>query len=315
MSEWQSLGGVFTSQPHVVTWGEDQFKDTRWMVVAVGTDQAFWYKESLTVSDSPWASLGGIVMSPPHIVKSGDSSLDVFAVGVKSDLLHWRFENGTWVTVGESLGGILTSAPHAVMFGEENDELIVFALGTDRAVWFRRFSNGIWSPWDTLGRIFSSAPRAVTWRQENLAVFALGPDHAVWVWMDTGWTSLGGEFTSPPCAVATPNYIHVFTSDTKSALQYRRWDGTNWSDWRSFGGILMSPPEAIASTDVVDDVVQVYTVGTDSAIWYMSVVLDQPSIWQSLGGVFTLSPQGVTNLDNFIAVGLQADHAAGISIT
>ena len=77
----------------------------------------------------------------------------------------------------------------------------------------------------------------------------------------------------------------------------------------------MSPPEAIASTDVVDDVVQVYTVGTDSAIWYMSVVLDQPSIWQSLGGVFTLSPQGVTNLDNFIAVGLQADHTAGISIT
>jgi hypothetical protein len=120
-------------------------------------------------------SLWGVVMSPPRAVRSGELSVDVFAVGAQSELLHWQFRNGAWTswpivgTVGgavamashgvatalhrnwESLGGILISPPHAVMFGELNDTILVFALGTDHALWTKASVNGSWRPWDTLG--------------------------------------------------------------------------------------------------------------------------------------------------------------------
>ncbi len=127
---------------------------------------------------------GGVVMSRPRAVRSGELSVDVFAVGAHSELLHWQFRNGAWTSwpiVGpvdgavamashgvptalhrnwESLGGILTSPPHAVMFGELNDTILVFALGTDHALWTKAFVNG--SDWHSLGGAFSSAPYAVT---------------------------------------------------------------------------------------------------------------------------------------------------------
>ena len=107
---------------------------------------------------------GGVVMSRPRAVRSGELSVDVFAVGAHSELLHWQFRNGAWTSwpiVGpvdgavamashgvptalhrnwESLGGILTSPPHAVMFGELNDTILVFALGTDHALWTKAFA-------------------------------------------------------------------------------------------------------------------------------------------------------------------------------
>jgi hypothetical protein len=339
MSDWQSLGGVFTSPPHIVCWGQ---ANRQAFVFAVGTDQALWYRHfDGVVTWSAWQSLGGVVMSPPYAVKSGDSSVDVFAVGANSELLHWHFQDPKWtewpivetahgsverrdphrINVGlyqnwESLGGILVSPPHAVMFGELNNVLSVFALGTDHAVWFRELVNGSWKAWDTLpGPTLTSSPHAVTWQQETLLVFALGTDEAVWCWTNTGWTSLGGTFSSPPFAVSTPQHVHVFATGTQSQLRHRRWTGSQWDDWESFGGILLSPPQAVNVGDEVVEVVTVYTVGTDSAAWKVGVFNDGPSAWQSLGGVLTSSPHAAftENLLTFV-VGLQADHGVWLLV-
>jgi len=292
---------------------------------------------------SEWQSLGGVVMSPPFAIQSGPSSVDVFAVGALSELLHWHFQDSKWTEwpvvsttkgafepqvvhrppgVGlfqnwESLGGILMSPPHAVMFGELNDVLIVFALGTDRAVWFRRFQNGSWNAWDTLGHTLISKPHAVTWQRETLAVFALGTDSALWWWDNTGWASLGGTFTSQPFAVSTPKHVHVLAIGTKSDLQHRRWNGSHWDNWESLGGILMSPPTAVDMRPMagpVEDVL-VYTVGADSAAWKISLVNDGFSIWESLGGVLTSSPRAAftENILSFV-VGLLADHTVGFLV-
>jgi hypothetical protein len=341
MGSFQSVGGEFSSPPEIVPWGaNDEFL----FAFAIGTDQALWFAtldgftfEGATGTWSGWQSLGGVVMSPPRAVRSGESSVDVFAVGPSSQLLHWEFRNNAWTQWPidvvfedqaitpwqhgiispfyrnwESLGGILMSPPHAVMFGSLNDIITVWAVGTDHALWTRAFVNGTWRPWDTLGHVLSSPPHAVTWQSETFAVFALGTDSAIWYTMGAGWQSLGGTFSSAPFAVATHKHIHVFAADAQSALQHRAWDGSTWSNWESLGGILMSSPTANAFEH--NDLVHVFALGTDSAVWRRRWVGDSWSDWHSLGGLVTSAPSTVTRLPDpaFPArdlVALGADHA------
>ena len=341
MSEWQSLGGVFTSPPHIVSFGQ---ANKQAFVFAVGTDQALWYRHFDGITTwSPWQSLGGVLTSPPFSIQSGQSSVDVFAVGALSELLHWHFQDTKWTEWAdtpphkeafateavltplhgrpffrywESLGGILISPPHATMFGELNNILVVFALGTDHAVWFRRFQGGSWSAWDTIGRTLISKPHAVTWQHETLAVFALGTDSAIWWWNNVGWASLGGTFISQPFAVATPEHVHGFAIGTNSDLQHRQWNGTTWTNWESFGGILFSPPTAVdmEPTPGPVEAVIIRTVGADSAGWTMSLV-GGPSIWQSMGGVLLSSPHS-TLTEHFLSfsVALLSDHTVGFFV-
>jgi len=336
MSFFQS---IFTSPPEIVSWGQN---DINLFAFAVGTDQALWYAQldrfavvGTTNSWSEWRSLGGVVMSPPRAVRSGELSVEVFAVGAHSELLHWQFHNGAWtswpiihvptdgtVTMAahvvhpkphrnwESLGGILTSPPHGVMFGELNDMILVFARGTDHALWTRGFVNGSWRDWDTLGHRLSSAPHAVTWRRETFAVFALGTDSAIWFTMGSEWHSLGGPFSSSPYAVTTFNHIHVFAADTERALKHRSWNGNSWSSWESLGGILMSPPTANSFQN--NELLNVYALGTDSAIWRRRLVGASWSAWDSLGGPVISPPSTVARLPDNVPtrdlLALNTDH-------
>lgn len=227
--------------------------------LGVGTDQALWFAtldgftfEGAQGAWSGWQSLGGVAMSPPSAVRSGESAVDVFAVGPRSELLHWEFPNGAWTRWPvrivfedqattpeqnvvfpeiyqnwESLGGIVMAPPHAVMFGELNDIIVVCAVGTDHALWTKSSVHGSWQDWTSLGHVLSSPRHAVTRQGETLAVFALGVDSAIWYTMGAAWQSLGGTFSSAPYAVATNKHIHVFAADKNSALQHRTWDGNS----------------------------------------------------------------------------------------
>ncbi len=324
-------GGVFSSGPELAPWGpSDQFL----FAFAVGTDQALWYAslDGFTSDvDTPatwsgWRSLGGVVMSPPRAVRSGESSVEVFAAGANSELLHWQFRNGNWVNhppvledaasaaragglspavdtpvseapasvalaghvsppvytrYWESLGGVITSPPHAVIFGELDDEILVFARGTDQALWNRALVNGSWREWTSLGHILASPPHAVVAAKETLAVFALGTDSAIWYTMGGEWHSLGGTFSSAPHAVADGRNIHLFAADATSALAWSKWDGNAWNSWQSLGGILMSSPIADCP---LHGLPYVFTLGTDSGVWRKrSAGGSEWFDWESLG--------------------------------
>src|SRR5204862_182918 len=122
VSEWQPLGGVFTSPPHIVTWGK-----------SIGRLLCL-----------PWA----------QIRLCGTGTLTALPRGVR----------------GSPLGALscrtLTSPPHAVTWQRET--LLVFALGTDDALWC--WTN---SGWKSLGVTFSSPPFAVTTPQ-HVHIFATG---------------------------------------------------------------------------------------------------------------------------------------------
>src|SRR5262249_18049000 len=136
--------------------------------------------------------------------------------------------------------------PHAVVFGKHNDVILVFAVGTDHALWTKAFRSGAWEDWTTLGHRLASPPCAVVFQRETFMVFAIGIDSAIWYTTGGQWHSLGGTFKYSPFALSTSSQVHLFATDSHSALQHRIWDGSSWNDWESLGGILMSAPTANA---------------------------------------------------------------------
>jgi hypothetical protein len=284
-------GGIFSLGPELAPWGAN---DQSMFAFAVGTDQALWYTQlNGYVADtcppatwSGWQSLGGVVMCAPRAVRSGEPSVDVFAAGANSDLLHWQFLNGSWVEhlpivqqdvtpalspppgeyvrYWESLGGVLTSPPSAVMYGDSYEKMLVFVRGWDHALWSRTFVNGSWNDWVSSGHTLASAPHAIVVGGETLVVFVLGSDSAIWYMMGSEWHSLGGTFTSAPYPVTDGKRIFVFANDTDRAVRWRMWDGSHWNDWQSLGGTFMSPPIANCP---IEDLPYVYALGIDSGIW------------------------------------------------
>jgi len=54
-------------------------------------------------------------------------------------------EWGTW----ESLGGQITASPATVSWAD--GRIDVFARGTDNALWWKHYSSGTWSGWESIG--------------------------------------------------------------------------------------------------------------------------------------------------------------------
>ena len=85
-SNWQSLGGVLTSDPATVSWG-----DGRTDVFVRGTDNALWHKW-FNGTWSGWESLGGVLSSGPDVSSWAAGHLDVFARGSDNALWQKRFD-------------------------------------------------------------------------------------------------------------------------------------------------------------------------------------------------------------------------------
>jgi peptidoglycan hydrolase-like protein with peptidoglycan-binding domain len=168
-SNWESLGGILTSDPDVSSWARGRL-DT----FVRGTDNALWHKW-FSNGWSHWESLGGFLTSGPAAVSWGSGRIDVFVRGGDNALWHKWFSNG-W-SHWESLGGVLTSDPAVCSWSA--GRLDVFVRGTDNALWHKWFSNG-WSNWESLGGFLTSGPGAVSWSSGRIDVFARGGDNAMW---------------------------------------------------------------------------------------------------------------------------------------
>ncbi|CAH1087662.1 putative baseplate assembly protein [Candidatus Nitrotoga sp. 1052] len=257
-SNWQSLGGVLTSDPATVSWG-----DGRIDVFVRGTDNALWHKW-FNGTWSGWESLGGVLSSGPDVSSWAAGRLDVFVRGADNALWHKWF-NGTW-SGWESLGGVLTSDPAAVSWGD--GRIDVFVRGTDNALWHKWF-DGVWSGWESLGGTLSSGPDVSSWAAGRLDVFVRGADNALWhKWFNgtwSGWESLGGVLTSDPAAVSWGDgRIDVFVRGTDNALWHKWFDGV-WSGWESLGGTLSSGPDV---SSWAAGRLDVFVRGADNALWH-----------------------------------------------
>ncbi|HYL43726.1 MAG TPA: hypothetical protein VEU97_10100, partial [Ktedonobacteraceae bacterium] len=87
--DWVSLGGSFTSDPAVTSWGPGRLD-----VFVRGSDntlQHIWYDGTL----HSWESLGGALSSSPAVASWGSGRIDVFARDMNNILQHKWYE-GAW---------------------------------------------------------------------------------------------------------------------------------------------------------------------------------------------------------------------------
>lgn len=125
---WESLGGILTSPPHAVMFGE---LNDMILVFALGTDHAFWTKAFVNGSWRPWDRLGHALSSPPHAVTWRKKTFAVFALGTDSAI--WYTRGNDW----HSLGGAFFLSPSAVTTFNHVD---VFAADTHSALKHRSWT-------------------------------------------------------------------------------------------------------------------------------------------------------------------------------
>jgi hypothetical protein len=116
----------------------------------------------------------------------------------------------------ESLGGRLESAPAVTSWAA--NEMQVFAIHADGALWNRYWDGDRWHDWESLG-----------------GVFARGRDGSLQhCWYEpggwTGWESLGGELASDPTACSWgPGRLDVFARGPQGDLLHGWWEDGRWS--------------------------------------------------------------------------------------
>jgi hypothetical protein len=223
-------------------------------------------------------SLGGVLNTgfSPNAVSWGPGRLDVFAVGLDLQLLHWWYDERLIIRRGwsrwsgpEQLGGALASNPTAVSLGP--GLLDIFWIDASTGQLAHISYDGGWSAPQLLGgnllpqfyavdfpanpTPFPASVSAVSMGPGLLDVFASYSDYTVAHWWlnNNGWTGPEnlasaieiGEVISPPSAVSWgPGRIDVFVN-AQSALAHWWLDTTSSeSGWNG--------PEA-APADVITD--------------------------------------------------------------
>lgn len=171
-------------------------------------------------------------------------------------------------------------------------ETLVFARGTDDALWVRDRA-----AWKSLGGNLSAGPDACSWGPDRVDVFARDAElHLIQIariggrW--TRWFNLGGSLRSAPTAVSWgPNRIDVFAAGDDQTLIHKAWNGSEWSEWESLGGQIVGSPDAASWGPGRLDV---FARGTDGALWQIAWDGEGWSDWVRLGGALASDPGAVS---------------------
>lgn len=116
----------------------------------------------------------------------------------------------------------------------------------------------------------------------------------------SGWSSLGGSFTSDPAIVVDGSgVISLFGRGAETSFWVNRNAGGTWSGWVSLGGALTSDPAAVADST---GVVNVFGRGTDSALWTRRYTGGSWLPWGSLGATVTSDPAAVVDNAGVVTV-------------
>ena len=162
---WNSLGGYLTSAPGA--------QGGNFVAFARGGDNALWR----IAADVPgnWTSLGGSLNGPPS------NEVNQYILFQGTDHAAWYvFDNSASGTVSysdpTSLGGYILSNPTMPGRYSGSDDLEVFAVGSDNAVWVTVSNGSSFGQWQSLGGNVVGDPLAVRTPDHLVQVFAVGPD-------------------------------------------------------------------------------------------------------------------------------------------
>jgi hypothetical protein len=97
---------------------------------------------------------------PISSVAWGPNRLDVFGLGMDSEVFHKGWDGAIWASTWQPLGGVLASSIAAVSRG--TNLLDLFGLGEDYSMFHQRWDGKAWSGWQGLGGVFTSPPSVVS---------------------------------------------------------------------------------------------------------------------------------------------------------
>merc|ERR1712048_12833 len=216
-----------------------------------------------------WTSLGGILTSTPAAIVDAEGVTHLFARGVDGGL--WTMtqkleEDGslTWVAWTKSENSVYMASRATIVPRLNAQNLVeVVVRGGDKAFWHTRqtvndMEGIVWSPWKSLGGIFSSTPAVQMNSDSLLTVYGRGPEKGVWykqqahhpvdsasdTW--SKWVPLGGRFTNSIDAhTDSRGYINIFGRGLDRSIWRRGQMYSNktvgfFSPWSNMGGRFRS---------------------------------------------------------------------------
>jgi hypothetical protein len=240
LSDWQGLGGDFTSAPAAIAWQAERVD-----VFGVGLDHAMYQKTANGETwSAEWLRLGGTFTSAATLAVSGTSQLNLFARGADFTLRGNHSDGTTWFGF-ENHGGNLASPPVAISWG--SNRVDVFAIFNDGALWHIWWDGAIWNEWESLGGSYLSEPAAVSSVPGRLDVFVRGTDWQLHhhQFTDDAWASPeilnwgGGSMADPPTAfgmdesptalATAPDALMVFVPTNNKGYRIGTWNGQSWA--------------------------------------------------------------------------------------
>jgi hypothetical protein len=168
-SGWENLGGDLTSPPAVIA------QPNRLDVFALAADHSMTQRSWTPTGWSDWTALGGCFTTVPVALAGPGGRIDLFSRGPDGMIYKSAFTSNAW-TDWTLLGGpllaqpIAASAPSAVRWGTDN--LNVFVVGFDGALWNIAWDGVRWHPWESIGGKFTSEPIAFA---SNISDIVVGP--------------------------------------------------------------------------------------------------------------------------------------------
>ena len=140
----------------------------------------------------------------------------------------------------------------------ENDDLFVFSVSEDAALWQKRQRRGRgWSDWKKVGgnlRV-EGAPSVARGVDGRMRLFVRGVDHALYYTSQLErdgdawdrWTCFGGQFAwGPATVVNSEGFIEVYAVGRDAALytmaQVLNGTSSSWSEWSELGARPPPPP-------------------------------------------------------------------------
>lgn len=202
---WTDIGGDFTSDPAVVSWGPNRLD---W--VGVGADGNIWHRDinngQLEPGGGNLGKPGTSTPSAPAIASWGPNRLDIF-VRSGTELYQKSWTGSSW-TNWTSRGGTFKGKPAAVSRADGSIDL--FGIGSDDGVYHIGYNNGSWAAgYEALGGVAANGtgPAVATKGGTHLNVYVTGSNGRLWhqSWNGTwsGWYDIGGVPNGSPASATT----------------------------------------------------------------------------------------------------------------
>ena len=224
--EWESLGGMLTSDPTAVSWGPNRID-----VFARGENNHLIHVAWTGAAWTSWETLDYTLYSAPAVCSPDLNMLGLAWRTTGSAIEFLGFRNGTWFP-WISLPNSGSTAPACVAASMTDADLFI----TDATGKLHRshYNGSSWTSED-LGGDYASGPGACSWGANRLDVFVRGPLDNLMQKSYNGswsaWTALQGtvEFQGDPDAVCWgPNRIDLFAVGKDLTVWHKYWDETQW---------------------------------------------------------------------------------------